>query len=184
MPYEPPKHCAACGAPLGEVVGASGQRRCGDQSCGRITYLSPTPVVAAIVEHEGDAILVRGHGWPATWYGVVTGFLEPKESPEAAARREVKEELGLSVDESTLIGVYAFAQMNQVIIAYHMKAAGEIVLDATELEGFKRVPLDKLRAWDFGTGAAVKDFIERRTAASAPPLSHLDPPPRAGEGQG
>jgi NAD+ diphosphatase len=173
MAYEPPKHCSTCGAPLSEVAGAPGQRRCSSESCRRITYLSPIPVVAAIVEHEDDVVLVRGHGWPEGWFGLVTGFLEPKESPEEAARREVKEELGLDVGESALIGAYAFAQMNQVIIAYHMKAAGEIKLDSAELAGFKRVPIDKLRPWNFGTGAAVKDFLERR---------NLNPPPQAGKG--
>jgi NADH pyrophosphatase NudC (nudix superfamily) len=173
MPYEPPKHCGTCGASLSEVAEAPGQRRCSDDSCGRITYLSPIPVVAAIVEHEGDVVLVRGQGWPETWFGLVTGFLEPKESPEEAARREVKEELGLDAARSALIGAYAFAQMNQVIIAYHVEAQGEITLDMKELAAYKRVPLDKLRAWNFGTGAAVKDFLERRRP---------NPPPLTGKG--
>jgi NAD+ diphosphatase len=173
MPYEPPKHCGTCGATLGEVAEAPGQRRCSDESCSRITYLSPIPVVAAIVEHDGDVVLVRGQGWPETWFGLVTGFLEPKESPEEAARREVKEELGLDTARSVLIGAYAFAQMNQVIIAYHVEAQGEITLDMNELAAYKRVPVDKLKAWNFGTGAAVKDFLERRRP---------NPPPAAGKG--
>src|SRR5580658_9940450 len=128
MPYEPPKHCGTCGASLSEVAEAPGQRRCSDDSCARVTYLSPIPVVAAIVEHEGDVLLVRGHGWPESWYGLVTGFLEPTESPEEAVRREVKEELGLAAGEGALVGAYAFAQMNQVIIAYHVTAHGVITL--------------------------------------------------------
>lgn len=47
--------------------------------------------------------------------------------------------------------------MNQVIIAY-----GEIVLDKAELAGFKAVPIDPLRPWDFGTGDAVRDFLAER----------------------
>jgi NAD+ diphosphatase len=167
MPYEPPKHCATCGAPLDEIAGAPGQRRCRSESCGRIAYLSPIPVVAAIVEHEGDVVLVRGHNWPPTWYGLVTGFLEPNESPEAAARREVKEELGLDATEGVLIGAYAFPQMNQVIIAYHLRVQGTIALDEQELAGLKRVPIDKLKPWDFGTGAAVRDFLQRRRQSPA-----------------
>jgi NAD+ diphosphatase len=163
MAYEPPRHCGHCGAPLAAIEDKPGQRLCGAENCGRITYLSPVPVVAAIVERDGHIILVRGHGWPESWYGLVTGFLEPEESPEAAARREVAEELGLAVTESRLIGAYPFARMNQVIIAYHMRASGEIVLDSDELAGFKAVPVDKLRPWEFGTGAAVKDFLASRT---------------------
>jgi NADH pyrophosphatase NudC (nudix superfamily) len=109
---------------------------------------------------------VRGHGWPESWYGLVTGFLEPEESPEAAARREVAEELGLTVSDSRLVGAYPFARMNQVIIAYHLLADGEIVLDENELAGFKAVPLERLRPWDFGTGAAVKDFLALRRRES------------------
>jgi NADH pyrophosphatase NudC (nudix superfamily) len=162
MAYEPPAHCGYCGAPLAPIAGKPGQRLCAAAPCGRITYLSPVPVVAAIVEREGEIILVRGHGWPETWYGLVTGFLEPEESPEAAARREVAEELGLAVAASRLIGAYPFARMNQVIIAYHMQVSGEIKLDSSELAGFKAVPVEKLRPWDFGTGAAVKDFLAQR----------------------
>jgi NAD+ diphosphatase len=175
MAYEPPKHCSHCGAPLRAVEGAPGQRGCNNESCGRITYLSPVPVVAAIVEHEGDVVLVRGQGWPEAWFGLVTGFLEPKESPEEAALREVKEELGLDATARALIGAYPFAQMNQVIIAYHVEARGDITLETRELAAYKRVPLDKLKPWNFGTGAAVKDFLERRRPS---------PPPIAGKGRG
>ena len=167
MAFEPPTHCGFCGASLAPVEGKPGQRLCTAAQCGRITYLSPVPVVAAIVERDGEIILVRGIGWPETWFGLVTGFLEPEESPEAAARREVGEELGLVVEESRLIGAYPFAQMNQVIIAYHMRAAGEIKLDTSELAGFKVVPVEKLRPWDFGTGAAVKDFRALRQREGA-----------------
>jgi NAD+ diphosphatase len=164
MPYEPPRHCARCGGSLRAVEGRPGQRLCSASDCGEITYLSPVPVVAAIVERDGHIILVRGLGWPEHWYGLVTGFLEPNEAPEAAVRREVREELGLSTGEARLIGAYAFSQMNQVIIAYHLHARGDIVLDRAELEGVKLVPIEKLRPWDFGTGAAVKDFLAQRRA--------------------
>src|SRR5579883_3126016 len=130
MAYVPPKHCGLCGGVLTETADKPGQRLCG--VCGEITYLSPVPVVAAIVERDGKIILVRGHGWPETWYGLVTGFLEPNESPEDAAKREVAEELGLGADSIRLIGAYAFPRMNQVIIAYHMCASGAIMLDENE----------------------------------------------------
>ena len=166
MAYEPPQHCARCGGPLAAVDRQPGQRRCLAEGCGRITYLSPIPVVAAIVERAGHVVLVRSHGWPENWYGLVTGFLEPNESPEAATRREVSEELGLAIEATRLIGAYAFAQMNQVIIAYHVVASGEIRLDAGELAGCKLVPLEKLRPWNFGTGEAVKDFLVERRGES------------------
>jgi NAD+ diphosphatase len=165
MAYEPPKHCTRCGHLLGPIENRPGQRQCLAPDCARITYLSPIPVVAAIVQRGDEIILVRSHGWPESWYGLVTGFLEPEESPDAAARRELVEELGLEPGATTLIGAYPFAQMNQVIIAYHIRASGEIRLDESELAGFKIVPVDRLQPWPFGTGAAVRDFLARRAAA-------------------
>ena len=88
--------------------------------CGFVHYDNPTPVVAAVVEHEGQVVLARNRAWPRTFYGLITGFLEREESPEQCVVREVKEELNLDAAAPTLIGVYAFERMNQVIIAYHV----------------------------------------------------------------
>ena len=162
MPFEPPRHCARCGHPLGPIADQPGQRLCGNAECAHLTYLSPIPVVAAIVERDGEIILVRSHGWPESWYGLVTGFLEMRETTEDAAKREVAEELGLQAGECRLVGIYPFADMNQIIIAYHIRAEGEIVLDRNELADFKRVPIDRLKPWPFGTGAAVRDFLAMR----------------------
>jgi NAD+ diphosphatase len=164
MPFETPLHCNRCGHVLGPIADQPGQRLCGNEDCARITYLSPIPVVAAIVERDGEIILVRSHGWPESWYGLVTGFLEMRETTEDAAKREVAEELGLEAGAARLIGIYPFHEMNQIIIAYHIEAKGEIVLDTGELADFKRVPLDKLKPWPFGTGAAVRDFLALRAA--------------------
>lgn len=163
------KFCLRCGTALTahEEEGRS-RPRC--PSCGWIHYGNPTPVVAAIVEHrENDAdepriVLVRNHGWPAKWLGVVTGFLEAGESPEEGIVREVKEELGLeNAIVRSLVGVYAFAQRNELIVAYHVSAVGPITLGA-ELEAHKRVAIEKLQPWPFGTGHAVKDWLDRRRA--------------------
>ncbi len=135
--------------------------RCEDTACGFVHYDNPTPVVAAIVEHDGEIVLVQNQGWPAKWFGIVTGFLERDESPEEGMLREVREELGLEAEIVSLVGVYGFDAMNQVIIAWHVRAHGEIRV-GTELAAIKRVAIDALRPWSMGTGQAVKDFLARR----------------------
>jgi len=46
------------------------------------------PVVAAIIEHEGQVLLARGKNWPEKMFALVTGFLEADESrrPACCAR--------------------------------------------------------------------------------------------------
>lgn len=152
-----------CGAALVEArveteLSAVHRHVCTAEGCGWVFYDNPTPVVAALVEHEGAVVLVRNHGWPAGWYGLVTGFLERNESPEDAVLRELEEELGLTGEVVSLIGLYPFAQRNELIIAYHVRAQGAIRL-GDELEAYKRVPRDRLRPWPFGTGHAVRDWL-------------------------
>ncbi|HEY8428522.1 MAG TPA: NUDIX domain-containing protein, partial [Sandaracinaceae bacterium] len=77
--------------------------------------------------------------------------------------REVREELGLDGEVESLVGAYGFEQRNELIVAYHVRARGEVRL-GEELEAFKRVPIEKLRPWPFGTGHAVRDWLARRAA--------------------
>lgn len=162
------KFCLRCGAAL-IANEEEGRARPKCPACGWTHYGNPTPVVGAIVEHtesDSDApcvVLVRNHGWPAKWLGIVTGFLEAGETPEDGVLREVKEELGLDAKLVSLVGVYAFAQRNELIVAYHVTAIGPITLGA-ELEAHKRVAIDKLQPWPFGTGHAVRDWLAKRRA--------------------
>ena len=138
--------------------------------CGFVHYDNPTPVVAAVVEHNGMIVLAHNRAWPKSmswFYGLITGFLERGESPEECALREVKEELDLDGKSATFIGVYPFQQMNQVIIAYHVPAEGTITLNE-ELDDFRHVPLRECKAWTAGTGFALRDWL--RTKGIEPPM--------------
>src|SRR5712691_12938834 len=154
--------CPTCASKL--VPEERGDRiylTCSSENCGYVFYDNPVPVVAALVEHGATVLLVRNKGWPEKWYGLVSGFLEKGETPEEGVLREVKEEVGLRGEIIDFIGAYAFQEMNQVILAYHVRAYGEIVL-GEELAGVKAVPPDKLRPWPLGTGHAVRDWLAAR----------------------
>jgi NAD+ diphosphatase len=147
-------------------------------SCGFVHYDNPTPVVAAVVEHDGMVVLAHNRAWPkalSSFYGLITGFLERAESPEQCALREVKEELDLDGASATLIGAYAFPQMNQVIIAYHVPATGTVTLNE-ELDDFRHVPLHECKVWPAGTGLALRDWL--RSRGIDPPLLEM-PKPRS-----
>jgi len=164
MPDAPnAQFCLRCGQPLATFTDGKDydRQRLRCAACGWIFYNNPTPVVGAIVEHDGHIVLARNQGWPEGMYGLVTGFLEADETPEAGILREIKEELDLTAEIVSFIGVYAFAQRNELIIAYHARATGVITV-AAELAGIKRVLPEKLRPWPFGTGLAVEDWLKRR----------------------
>ena len=75
--------------------------------------------------------------------------------------RELREELGLEGEIVSFIGYYTFFHMNQLILAFHILAQGEIEL-GSELESYKHVPPEELRPWSLGTGPALKDWLAAR----------------------
>ena len=60
-----------------------------------------------------------------------------------------------------LIGVYDFQRMNQVIIAYHAQAEGEVQL-SPELVDYRLYALEDVRCWQAGTGHALADWLRSR----------------------
>jgi NADH pyrophosphatase NudC (nudix superfamily) len=104
---------------------------------------------------------VRNKTWPEKFLGLVTGFLEKGETPEQAIQREVKEELGLEGGIAGFVGYYSFFQMNQIILTFHVRATGAVTL-GDEIAEYKLLSPDRVRPWNFGTGLAVRDWLEKR----------------------
>jgi len=156
------KYCPLCASELvSQKINGEMRQRCSSADCNYVFWDNPVPVVAAIVEHEGAVILVRSKGWPANWHGIVAGFMEKGETPAEGVLREVQEELGLRGEIVRFVGHYAFREKNQLILAYHVQAAGEIVL-GDELESYKCILPEDLRPWPIGTGPALQDWLEAR----------------------
>jgi ADP-ribose pyrophosphatase YjhB (NUDIX family) len=122
---------------------------------------NPVPVVAALIEHDGRVLLARNRAWPEKMFALVTGFLERDETPRQAVEREVLEETGLATRAAALIGVYEFSRKNEVIIAYHVEAEGEIRL-GEELVDYRLIEPARLRPWPLGTGLAMADWMRAR----------------------
>lgn len=159
----PFKFCPRCAKVLETVeYGGVTRQRCPDKACGFVHWNNPVPVVAAIIEHEGGRVLLaRNKLWPEKFFGLVTGFLEKDETPEVGVLREVEEEVGLKGRIEGFVGHYGFNQMNQLIIAFHVKAAGPITLN-DELAEYKLLPPEKVRPWPTGTGHAMRDWLLAR----------------------
>lgn len=153
------QYCPVCATPLVQrEVNDFERLLCPAPNCGFIFWDNPIPVVAAVVEHHGQLVFARNAGWPQGMYGLVTGFLEPREDPATGVVREVAEELGIDATITTFIGAYGFARKNQVLLAYHLIGDGEIQLNEELVEYF-HVDKDAAEYWPGGTGLAVRDWL-------------------------
>jgi len=154
-------YCPQCASPLIEQPHEGVPRAtCPAPACGYVHWENPVPVVAAIVEHEGQLILARNAAWPTPFYALITGFLEKHDpSPEEAVVREVKEELGLDADgPPCFVGLYPFPRKNQLLIVYHVRTQGKVTLNE-ELIDYQRISFDQATYWPAATGLALRDWL-------------------------
>ncbi|MBN8509789.1 MAG: NUDIX domain-containing protein [Burkholderiales bacterium] len=161
------RFCPNCATPLewlGALEDGGHKQRLRCPACGFTHWNNPTPVLAAVIEctdREGRLLLARNAAWSGKMYGLVTGFMEAGETPEEGIGREVAEETSLDVGALALIGVYDFQRMNQVIIAYHVQAQGEVRL-SPELADYRLFAPQEVRCWRAGTGFALADWLRAR----------------------
>ncbi|MCD4707132.1 MAG: bifunctional hydroxymethylpyrimidine kinase/phosphomethylpyrimidine kinase [Candidatus Sabulitectum sp.] len=98
--YKTPRFCPAC---AGELVKSAPHPLCG--RCGLVYYRNPLPAVILVLEKNGKVLLARRAAAPAKGeLGFPGGFVDPGETPETAAARELKEETTLTGASFELIG--------------------------------------------------------------------------------
>lgn len=93
--------CARCGVPLGKVA------PCSCEACGEQFWDNPRPCGGAFVT-DGDRLLLvqrRHEPWAGHW-DVPGGFCDGDEHPEATTVRELREETGLEIRLTGLLGMW------------------------------------------------------------------------------
>ena len=69
--------------------------------------MNSKPCAGALVVRDGRVMLVRRAFEPfAGWWDVPGGFMDAGEHPIDAVKRELKEETGLEIEPTRLVGVY------------------------------------------------------------------------------
>ena len=130
------RFCADCGKPT--VLAKGGwQRDCdsGADGCGASHFPRTDPVAIMLVEHEGDVLLGRGHGWPERSYSALAGFVEPGESLEEAVSRETFEEAGVRVGKVSYVASQPWPFPSQLMIGCHGFAENrDLNIDRTEMD--------------------------------------------------
>ena len=158
------KFCPQCAAPLEMITqledgGDKVRLRC--PACGYTHWNNPTPVLAAVIEYNGQILLARNAAWSGRMFALITGFMEAGETPQGGIEREIKEETSLDTSSLDLIGVYDFQRMNQIIIAYHAVCTGDVAL-SPELVEYKLYDYATIKCWPAGTGYALADWLTSR----------------------
>ena len=122
-----------------------------------------TSIIAAVVNEQKEVALLRQNYVSATKYVCVAGIMKIGESAEEAVVREIKEEIGLDVDEVKFIESYPYEKKEMLMLGYKavvkkadFKLSGEV--DSVEWVKFENA-LSLLREGSIGW-QLVKQVID------------------------
>ncbi|XP_049619226.1 NAD-capped RNA hydrolase NUDT12 isoform X2 [Syngnathus scovelli] len=140
--------CSTCGSATVSEEGGH-KRRCCKQQCPsnrgvhNTCYPRTDPVVIMLVVHPGgnQCLLGRKSVFPAGMFSCLAGFVEPGETLEAAARREVCEESGVRVGAVRYVSCQPWPMPSQLMIGCHCVAVTtDISVDRSEIEEARWFP--------------------------------------------
>ena len=134
---------------------------------------NPFPTVDVIVDSEEGILLIKRENPPPGW-AIPGGFIDAGESAESAALRELKEETGLDVTLTGLLGVYSDPgrdpRFYTISIVFTGSWEGNLSAgdDAKEARFFSRESLPKEIAFDHRR--ILADYFHFRETGEKPEL--------------
>ena len=124
--------CAKCGAATA-IASAGWQRNC--SACGTSHFPRTDPVVIMLITQGNSVLMGRSPGWPQGMYSLLAGFVEPGETLEAAVRREVFEEAGVTVGAVNYLSSQPWPFPASLMFGCEGQATSrEITIDPVEIE--------------------------------------------------
>lgn len=111
----------------------------------RLTHPRFTVTAGAIIFNQARQVLLLKHRFRAgSGWGMPGGFLEAGEQPIEALRRELREELGLEIQDVEIFMARSFSKPRQVEILFRGHADGPVKPRTMEVEHAEWFSLDAL----------------------------------------
>jgi mutator protein MutT len=119
---------------------------------------------ALIFNNEGKVLLLKHRFRAGSGWGIPGGFLEPGEHPEEAMRRELREEIGLEVEQVEIFTSRSFTKPQQVEILFRCRADADVKPLNMEVE---RAEWFSVHALPAGLPNDQQPLIERAATSGA-----------------
>lgn len=127
------KFCGCCGEIM-QVVSQPQELAVKCLKCDHTVYPRISPAVIVAVVKENEILLARSPRFPAGHYSVIAGFVEPGETLENCVRRELREEVGIEVDNIKYFGNQPWPFPDSLMVGFTAQyVKGEITIDQKEI---------------------------------------------------
>ena len=125
------RYCPTCGAPLEEHP-VENARVC--PKCGKVHYPRISPCVIAVICKGDEMLLLKHVQRNQDIWCCLAGFVETGESLEQALVREVREEVGLEIENIRYAGSQSWPFPDQLMVGFYADyKSGEIRLQPEEI---------------------------------------------------
>lgn len=126
------KYCGRCGHP---TQPSATERACICPECGMIEYPKISPAIITAVINNDKLLLTKYAGGSYKSWALVAGFVEVGETFKGAVRREVQEEVGLTVSDIVYYKSQPWSFSDSAMIGFFARLKGDdsITLQESEL---------------------------------------------------
>jgi len=102
--------------------------------CGLINHPRISPAMIVAVFRDDSILLARGKRFHLPWYSTLAGFVEPGENLEECVAREVREEVGIEIENIRYFSSQSWPFPDSLMVAFFADyKSGEITIDTDEL---------------------------------------------------
>lgn len=127
------KYCGICGEKMERHI----QERAMEciKCKGQLIYPRISPCVISLIYRENEFLLAHNKNFPQGFYSTLAGFIEPGESVESALKREVKEEVNISIKNLEYFDSQSWPFPSQLMLGFFAEYdSGEIEPDGEEID--------------------------------------------------
>jgi ADP-ribose pyrophosphatase len=161
------RFCPACGVKR-DAYATARPFRC--SACGHTSFFGPVTAVGAVVLNEhGQVLLIERAKDPGKGkLGMPGGFVDPNEAAEVALRREIREEVGIEVEDFAFLmtapNSYSYQGIvNPVLDIFfqtNIKAGQSILAESSEVSSWMWTDLNEevLSNMAFASNRQALDF--------------------------
>lgn len=162
--YKNNQYCSRCGT-HNELK--SDERALLCPSCNMVNYPRISPAIIVAVIKDDEILLAHAKNFKNDMYSIIAGFVEPGETFEDCARRELLEEVGIKAKSFRYFGSQPWPFPDSLMVGFFAEYdSGDIVVDGVEIgyaNWFRRDNMPVVPKETSIAGKMIKSFLSQET---------------------